>query len=127
MIEDNIIDWSSKKQSKVALSSTEAEFYALTETVKEAIYLTQWFQVYFRYKIPITILCDNKGALLMSDHTTNHQRTKHIDIRNYFIRSSIKEYGIFTAFVPGSENVADILTKRLGPAKLAQLRSYCLQ
>lgn len=109
------INWQVKKQSVVALSSTEAEFYALTEAIKEARYIQQWFQFYCDKQINIEVICDNQAAIYMSDHTTNHNRTKHMDMRYFYIRESINEFKIKVKWITTKEQLADILTKTLKP------------
>ena len=107
------INWQSKKQSTIAQSSTEAEYYALTEAVNETRFLQQWFKFCCNLDIDITIVikCDNTGAIAMSDHSTNHNRTKHIDIKHFYIRDIIKQYPIRIEYIPTKDQLADILTK----------------
>ena len=72
MLNGSPLSWASKKQSKVALSSTEAELYALVEAVKESIYYRNWFKFYMHKSIPpipIYILEDNQGAIAIAKHT----------------------------------------------------------
>jgi hypothetical protein len=109
------INWQSKKQQTIALSSTEAEYYALTECVNETIFIQQWFKFYGdilnNSPTPIKVKCDNQGAIFMSDHSTNHNRTKHIDIKHFYIREIIKQNKIKIEYIPTKDQLADILTK----------------
>jgi Reverse transcriptase (RNA-dependent DNA polymerase)/Integrase core domain/Chromo (CHRromatin Organisation MOdifier) domain/gag-polypeptide of LTR copia-type len=105
------IAWQSKKQSTIALSSTEAEYYALGDAVREALFIRQWFEFYCGQLIPIHIKCDNQGALHIADHSTNHNRTKHIDIQHYFVREHVKNNSILLSYVNTQDQLADILTK----------------
>ena len=108
---DHPICWQSKKQSTTALSSTEAELYGLCEAVKESLFLRQWFQ-YYTGKIPeIEIRGDNQGSLFQADHTTNHNRTKHVDVQYFFIREHIHNGDIYLKYVSTMDELADILTK----------------
>ena len=82
------ISWNSKKQSMVALSSTEAEYMALTQGVKESI----WFQAILRDFGALqhldeirNINVDNQGAMALARNAEYHSRTKHIDIQYHFI------------------------------------------
>ncbi|KAG7884784.1 hypothetical protein KL936_005436 [Ogataea polymorpha] len=118
------ITWRSKKQATVALSSTEAEYMALGDAVKELLWLKQLlYQLKVRcLKLP-TIYCDNTSALALSDHPAYHPRTKHIDIRYHFIRSHIQDKALVTSHVPSSFNIADSLTKALNREKFESLRT----
>src|SRR5215471_9169572 len=81
LIGGGAISWSSKKQPVVALSSTEAEFIARTHAAKEAQWLRNLLGE-FRGILgnPITIHCDNQGAISLAKNSTYHARSKHIDI-----------------------------------------------
>jgi hypothetical protein len=107
------IAWQSIKQKTVALSSTEAEYYALGDAAREALYLRQWF-IHYTGKTPnITILGDNDGSILQADHSTNHNRTKHIDIKHHFIRQCIRDKLFKLEWICTKNQLADILTKPL--------------
>ena len=59
------VTWSSKKQYIIALSSTEAEYIAKTHTVKEAMYLCMFVQEICRLDQPVTLNCNNQGAIML--------------------------------------------------------------
>ena len=89
-INNNIIDWQCKKQTTVALSSTEAEYMAISEVTKEVMWmiaiLTELKQ---KVVTPVTIYVDNQSAIKISENDTAHHRTKHIDISHHFIRDAV--------------------------------------
>ena len=88
------ISWKSQKQRTVSLSTTEAEYMALTEAANNVIYLKEFFaEIELRYLPPITIFNDNLGAQLLSMNAIVHPRTKHIDIRYHFIRNVLMRTG----------------------------------
>jgi hypothetical protein len=120
-INDCPIAWQSKKHSTTPLSSTEAEYYALSAAVREALFLRQWFKIYRGQLLQIEIRCDNQGAIHMSDHTTNHNRTKHIDIQHYFIREHIRQNKINIIYTRSADQLADILTKAMKPPNFKRL------
>jgi hypothetical protein len=108
------ITWTTRKQPVVALSSTEAEYIALVEAVKEAIFLKQLLEDMGKSVLmPITIYCDNKSAISLSKNPVAHGRSKHIDIKLHFIRDVINQGVIQVEYVPTGENIADALTKSL--------------
>jgi hypothetical protein len=118
------VGWQSKKQTIVATSSTEAEYYGITEAIKEALFMQQFIKHYYLNDnetiIPL-IKSDNEGAILMADHATDHNRTKHIDIRYHFIRDHLHKRDIDLQYVETSKNIADILTKAVRPQIYQQL------
>ena len=114
MLANGPITWKSKKQASVALSTTEAEYYALGIACQEAIWLKQLCQeLQLITHKPILILSDNTGAVALSDNPVLHSRSKHIDIRWHFICDLIRSKVICTSHIPGASNGADFLTKAL--------------
>jgi hypothetical protein len=107
----NTICWQSKKQKCVALSSTDAEYYAMSETVCEALWVRQWLYEVYNIQQPILVLCDNQSAIHWSAHDSTHQRTKHIDTRYHFIRDHTKQNTIIVKWLQTNKQEADILTK----------------
>jgi hypothetical protein len=108
------ITWSSKKQNVVALSSTEAEYVAQTHAAKEAIWLRSFIsEIQGKTKAPLTISCDNQGAIALAKDNKFHGRTKHIDLRYHFIREAVEDGKINVKYVPTDDNVSDIFTKPL--------------
>lgn len=76
------IAWSLKKQTTIALSSTEAEYMALTGCVQEGLWLrSALLEAHFPVSTPISILADNNGVIALASNTTSHGRSKHIDIQ----------------------------------------------
>ncbi|KAL0270911.1 UNVERIFIED_CONTAM: hypothetical protein PYX00_008181 [Menopon gallinae] len=113
------ISWESKKQRTVALSSTEAEYMALTESVKEAIYLRKLVaELGFPELGKIVVFCDNMGALKLSQNAMFHSRTKHIDIRHHFVREAVKNGKVIVKHIGTEEMAADMLTKGLASPRI---------
>ena len=104
--------WKSKGQRSVTLSSTEAEFVALSEAVKEIKFVVQVMEsVGMEVRLPIIVRVDNVGAIHLSNNLSTSQRTKHIDVRYHFIREFVEDGFIKIFFVWTIENDADIFTK----------------
>ena len=112
------ISWDSRKQRTVALSTTETEYMALSESVKEAIYLQRFVrELGFGFLANLSIFCDNQSCLLLAENPTFHARTKHIDIRHHFIRDVVKSKTLALKYISTEEQVADFLTKGLSRVK----------
>ena len=70
-----------KKQSSVALSTTEAEYYAMGITCQEAVWIRQLCEeLMLTLEAPLEIYSDNTGAVALSGNPVYHRRSKHIDI-----------------------------------------------
>ena len=85
---DCLISWNSAKQKIASLSSTEAEYIALTLAIVEAIWLKQLLLELNR-ETEVTVYCDNKSTICLAENPEFHSRTKHIDIRYHFIRECV--------------------------------------
>jgi len=112
------VSWSSKKQLIIALSSTEAEYIAQTHAAKEGIWLRAFVEeIRGPSNRPMTINCDNQGAIALAKDNKFHSRTKHIDLRYHFIREAVDDGKINVNYIPTEENISDILTKALPKPK----------
>ena len=110
------ISWRSCKQNTTADSTTEAEYVAASEATKEAVWIPKFIQelgVVPSIESPITIHCDNTGAIAHAIEPRAHQRTKHIERRFHLIRDIIHRGDVAIAKIASSENVVDPLTKAL--------------
>jgi hypothetical protein len=108
------IAWSSKKQQTVALSSTEAEYMALTRASQHAIWLRKFFRAAgFPQTDPSLLFLDNRSALDLAYNPESHDRSKHIDTHHHWIRDTLAADLVTLEWIPTSEMIADTLTKSL--------------
>ena len=110
----SLVSWSSRKQRTVSTSSTESEYYALTNTIKEAI----WMKLFLTLTelpspSPLPIFCDNQSTCTIANTDAISSRTKHIDVRHHFIRQHLTDGSFVTTWITTSDMVADIFTKPL--------------
>ncbi|KAH9658981.1 hypothetical protein KPL70_023688 [Citrus sinensis] len=102
-------------------SITEAEYIALTEAVKEAIWLRGLVtELGFEQEI-VRVSCDSSSAIQLSKNPKFHERTKHIDVRMHFIRDEISKGVVNVVKVPTEVNPADMLTKPLPSVRFRNL------
>lgn len=117
------ITWLSKKQGIVALSTTEAEYVALSTATQEAVWLRRLLMDLNAFPNGPTVLMeDNQGAIAIAKNPIAHARTKHIDIRYHYIREAVQERTIELKYCPTNEMLADILTKPLSKGRFELLR-----
>lgn len=119
-LSNGAINWSSKRQQIVALSSTEAEYIALSSTVRDVIWIKQLLGEIDKSSImPTTIFCDNQSAIKLGEIEAYRPRTKHIDIRYHHLRQKINEGIIELKYISTKEMTADSLTKAVPAEKHA--------
>ncbi|MFM2333489.1 MAG: hypothetical protein RIQ74_2336, partial [Pseudomonadota bacterium] len=107
--------WSSKLQKCIALSSTEAEYIAVTAAARMTIWARQILEeLGFKQNGPTEISEDNKACIDIAVSSKSHPSVKHIDVRHHFIRERIQDIkDIKLAKVGTDAMVADLLTKQL--------------
>ena len=112
MASGGAITWRSKKQTTIALSSTEAEYVALAEAAREASWLRNLYdELGYSQLDPTLIKGDNNGSIAMARNPQFHQRSKHIAIRWHLIRDLVNDDILTIEECRDPEQTADILTK----------------
>jgi hypothetical protein len=115
------ITWRSKKQTTIALSTTEAEYVALSEAAREACWLQSLYtELGFPQASPILIRGDNDGSIALAKNPTFHKRSKHIEIRWHWVRDLVQDGVVRIESCRDRNQTADVLTKALGRPKHKQ-------
>jgi hypothetical protein len=120
---NSTVSWSSRRQDIISTSTTESEFYALAEAVKEVKWLKALlkdFGVHINESIPIHI--DSQSCMKMIENEKFSNRTKHIDVRYHFAKEEILNGNVKLVYEPTETNIADMLTKPLAGTKIKYLR-----
>jgi hypothetical protein len=118
----SLVTWKTKKQPTVALSTTEAEYYALTTSTQEYLW-TEQFLLSMGFILELgTIYNDNMGCISIIKNNKKDRRTKHIDIKHHAIREKLQESNFTLEYKSTQDMIADILTKPLGYTKLVKFR-----
>ena len=124
------IVWLSRLQTETALSTTEAEYIALSTAAREVLPLREIIlELKLFLKIPeasLNIRCtlfeDNKGAEELAKVPKTRPRTKHIATKYHHFREHVKNGTLIVKRVETSKQLADIFTKRLPKQPLEYLR-----
>ncbi|SGY70330.1 BQ5605_C004g03140 [Microbotryum silenes-dioicae] len=120
------VSWSSKRQTRVADSTTDAEYLALSHAGKEAIYLTQLLSELHVSPIAAAhIFTDNKATAAVAHDPVRTSGTRHIRLRKHFVRDMVNRGDISLSHVGTANMVADVFTKALGP-KIFGTHCYAL-
>lgn len=124
MMSGNTISWSAKKQSTVALSSTEAEYVSLGSATCGAIWLRGLLKELGEDMKNHTIIFEvNQGCIMTATSGKESHKLKHIDIVHHFLRDAIKKGNVEVTYISTKNQLADIMTKALPTATHADLRS----
>ncbi|GKB72384.1 retrovirus-related pol polyprotein from transposon TNT 1-94 [Tanacetum coccineum] len=110
---DRLVSWSSKRQKSAAISSTEAEYIALSGCCAQVLWMRSQLTDYGLGFNKIPMYCDNKSAIALCCNNVQHSRSKHIDIRFHFIKEQVENGVVELYFVNTEYQLADIFTKAL--------------
>ncbi|GJX45229.1 hypothetical protein Tco_0261905 [Tanacetum coccineum] len=114
LLGDRLVSWSSKRQKSAAISSTKAEYIALSGCCAQILWMRSQLTDYGFGFNKIPMYCDNKSAIVLCCNNVQHSRSKHIDIRFHFINEHV-ENGVIELYIVNTEyQLADIFTKALG-------------
>ena len=126
------IIWASKMQQLIALSTTEAEYIALSSALRDVIYVThlledlrdQGFKVHHPTpKITCRTFEDNKSCIEIATNHKTRPRTKHLSVRLHHFRSHVVNKTITIEHISTKEQIADMFTKPLARDQFAKLRN----
>ncbi|GJR20495.1 retrovirus-related pol polyprotein from transposon TNT 1-94 [Tanacetum coccineum] len=110
---DKLVSWSSKKQKSTAISTTEAEYIAMSGCCAQILWMRSQLMDYGFEFNNIPLYCDNKSAIALCCNNVQHSRSKHIDIRHHFIRKQVENAMVELYFVTTDYQLLDIFTKAL--------------
>lgn len=118
------VSWKGGLQKTPALSTLAAETMATSDAARTAIFLRRVFSEISDALPkgvlpptplpPMPIFNDNMGTIATGNNPVHHERTKHMDLRDLFIRDAVNKGQVTLSYIPTSQNRADILTKSLG-------------
>ena len=121
------ISWGSTKQKSTALSSCEAEIYALSEGGKDMVYFRKFLKgLNEPMDEPSKTYTDNIGASDLAYNPEHHKRSKHIERRHFYIRDMVEAMELRVPHVSTYDNIADILTKDLPSHTFHRLRAIMM-
>ncbi|GJS22974.1 retrovirus-related pol polyprotein from transposon TNT 1-94 [Tanacetum coccineum] len=115
---DRLVSWSSKRQKSVAISSTEAEYIAMSGCCAQILWMRSQLTDYGLGFNKIPMYCDNKSVIALCCNNVQHSRSKHIDIRFHFIKEHVENGVIELYFVNTEYQLADIFTKALAKERI---------
>jgi hypothetical protein len=121
---DNLVSWSTKRQTVVSRSSAEAEYRAIANGVAEATWLCHLLHELQTPSSRCTLVyCDNISAVYLSTNPVQHQRTKHVEINLHFVREKVAIGQVRILHVPTTSQFTDIFMKGLPSSVFNEFRS----
>nr|GEV82595.1 retrovirus-related Pol polyprotein from transposon TNT 1-94 [Tanacetum cinerariifolium] len=110
---NKLASWSSKKQDCTSMSSVEAEYVSLFAYYAQVLWMRTQLTDYGFHFNKIHMYCDSKAAIAISCNLVQHSCTKHIDVKNHFIKEKVEKGIVELFFVRTEYELADLFTKAL--------------
>ena len=120
MLNGGAFSWKSFKEATTADSTTEAEYIAASEAAKEAVWVRSFLSgldVLPPTSSPVSLRCDNTGAIALTKEPRFHNRTKHVERKYHIIREMVDKGLVEISYISTHDNLADPLTKALPQPK----------
>jgi hypothetical protein len=127
MLNGGVLSWKSKRQNTVSLSNAESEYIAASKCSQEILYVQEILRGFnCKQKEPTVLFEDNLASIAMSQNQVHRERSKHINVRKYFVRDLV-EAGVLKLYPCGTKDmVADALTKSLAYPAFSAHRALML-
>ena len=117
------ISWASRLQPVVTLSTTEAEYISATAAAQEILWLRNLFkEIGYEVEGASSLYLDNQSAIAVSRNPEHHGRMKHLDLRHYWLRDTVKSGVVDVKYIPTASMPADIMTKSLPKTTVEGMR-----
>jgi hypothetical protein len=111
------VSWKATLQDVPAQSTTEAEYMAINEACKEAVWLKGLCAELCGDDSCIKLFCDSQGTIYLTKDQMFYERTKHIDIKYHYVRDVVARGKLRVCKISTHENPADMMTKPIHVAK----------
>lgn len=122
-LDDAVVSWGARKQTSVALSTCEAEYFAMSQAAQEAFWMRKVLkEIGLKINTPTVLYSDNISAIAWAEgEKAPSKRAKHIDVRIHFVRDLVQSRDLSIKHVSSDSNDADVMTKPLGNIKLQEI------
>jgi hypothetical protein len=90
------MSWAGRKQKSVALSTTEAQYIVVCDACTKAMWLRKLVSGLSDQVLDSTMIyCDDQSCVKLSENPVFHDRSKHIEIKYYFLRDKVQRGEVF--------------------------------
>ena len=120
---DNLLSWSSHRQTVVAQSTPESEWHAAADAAKEAAYINNLFyELGIDCPRSVPLKCDNQSTIKQSLNQVDQRRCRHLGMKTHFLRQQCHAGHLSLSYVPSASQKGDIFTKCLATAQHEPMR-----
>ena len=112
------VSWQSRLQKCVALSTTKAEYIAITEASNELLWMKKFLQKLGLQQERYLLYCDSQNVIHLNKNPTFHSRSKHIYVRYHWTRDALEMKLFCLEKIHTDENGSDMMTKPIPTEKV---------
>ena len=125
---NSTVSFGSRTQGTIALSSGEAELYAIGQGTSEALYIRNLIaEARLAKSVNITVHTDSAAGKSVATRFGTSKKTKHVELRFLYVQELVGKGLIKLRKIGTKDNCADVLTKYLGTELLrSHLRKLCV-
>jgi len=116
---DTTISWKCKLQGRISLSTTEAEYAAISKPANEMIWLKNLLNELGKEQDDSLLFNDSQNAIFLAKNPILHSRCKHIALKYHFIKNLINDGDLFLLKISGAKNPTNMSTKTVITTKLS--------
>jgi hypothetical protein len=120
-LSSSLVCWSSRKQSSVAQSTTEAEYVAIASCYSQILWIVHTMRDFGVIFDRVPLMCDNTSAIFVAKNPVFHKRMKHLKVRHHFLRDHVEKRDIEMRYIDTERQLADIFTKPHDASRFAAL------
>jgi hypothetical protein len=118
LVNRGVITWGLKKQSTIALSTTESKYITISKASREAIWLRHLYgELGFAQKQATLLLGDNDGSIAMARNPQFYRHTKHVELCWHWVRNLVQDGLLDLKNCHDPDQTVDVLTKALPKPK----------
>ena len=118
-----MILWLNRKQTSVALSTTEEKYIAACSASSKVVWLQKLLARLFDIDLEVTcIFCDNQSCIKLSENPVFHDKSKHVEIKYHYIRDLVQKGVMKLQYIGTDQQITDVLTKTLSKVKFEYFR-----
>jgi hypothetical protein len=114
--------WSSRKQSSVAQSTTEAEYVAAVSCCSQILWIVHTIRDFGVRFERVSLMCDNTSVISVAKNPVFHKKMRHVERRHNFLGDHVEKGDIEMRYIDTERQLTDIFTKPFDSSRFANLR-----
>jgi hypothetical protein len=120
---DCAMSWRTTLQPVIIQSTTKAEYMAIAKACKEFVWLKVSILSFVVMILTLAYIFDSRSAICLTEDQMFHERSKHIDVKYYYVRDIVVQGKLQVCKSCTHDNPVDMMTKSVHVAKFEHCSS----